>query len=87
MGNGAASTRGVAWTMEVVWPGAKPAWFARCGDKSYGPTDLETAKQAAMAFARGAESFPAHDLAVTFAGQVNLNANPWVVISGTNHVP
>jgi hypothetical protein len=64
--------------MEVIWPGAKPAWFARCGAQSYGPTALATAKQAAMAFAKGAKSFPAHDLAATFAGQVDLNANPWV---------
>jgi hypothetical protein len=86
--------RGVAWAMDTGWAFGKSAWFARCGDKSFGPTaDAETAKQAAMAFAKGATSFPAQGLATSFSGPVNLNANPWAVAEmnstnqkGTEHV-
>jgi hypothetical protein len=70
--------RGVAWVMEVGKPFGQVAWYARCGDSSYGPTSLETAKRAALSFARGAESFPESGMASSFCGQVNLHADPEV---------
>jgi hypothetical protein len=71
--------RGLAWCMETGWVWGKTAWFARYRDRSYGPTDLKTAKKAAMAFATGAASFPDKDLATTFDGPVNLNADHMLV--------
>jgi hypothetical protein len=68
--------RGLAWCMEVGWPFSKSAWYARCGDKSYGPTDLKTAKKAALAFANGANAYPENGLGRTFDGEVNLHADP-----------
>ena len=50
--------RGIAWAMESGGPFKKVAWFARYRDVCYGPTDSETAKQAAVAFTKGATSFP-----------------------------
>jgi hypothetical protein len=50
--------RGIAWAIDTGWPFKKPRWYARCGDQSYGPTKLDTARRAAMAFANGAKSFP-----------------------------
>jgi hypothetical protein len=70
--------RGVAWVAEVGKPFKQVAWYARCGDSSYGPTKLETAKQAAMAFARGAKSFPKIGIASSFTGEINLHADPEV---------
>ena len=70
--------RGVAWVIEVGKPFGKVAWYARCGDLSYGPTNLETGKQAATAFAKGAKSFPESGIACSFTGQVNLHADPEV---------
>jgi hypothetical protein len=68
--------RGVAWAIEVGKPFGKVAWYARHGDASYGPTDVNTAKQAAMAFAGGAKSFPDSGIASSFSGVVNLHADP-----------
>jgi hypothetical protein len=70
--------RAVAWVIEVGKPFRKVVWYARCGDKSYGPTKLETAKQAAMAFAKGAKLFPLSGIASSFTGQINLHADPEV---------
>jgi len=70
--------RGVAWVMEVGKPFGKVAWYARCGDLSYGPASLENAKHAAMAFAKGAKSFPESGIASSFTGAVNLHADPEV---------
>jgi hypothetical protein len=68
--------RGLAWVIEVGKPFGKVAWYARCADSSYGPTNVETAKQAAMALARGAQTFPDAGLAFTFSGPINLHADP-----------
>jgi hypothetical protein len=68
--------RGIAWCMETGWAWKKTAWYARYRHKSYGPTDLKSAKRAAMAFATGAASFPANGLAMAFEGPVDLNAEP-----------
>ena len=70
--------RGLAWVMEVGKPFGKVAWYARCGDRAYGPTKFETTKQAAIAFARGAKSFPESGIASSFSGPVNLHADPEV---------
>ena len=64
--------------IEVGKSFGKVAWYARCGDQSYGPTNLETAKRAAMAFAKGAKSFPEFGIASSFLGPVNLLADPEV---------
>jgi hypothetical protein len=71
--------RGIAWAIEIGWPFKKVAWFARYRDKCYGPTDSETAKRAAIAFTKGATSFPEQGLATTFTGPINLNADPILV--------
>jgi len=71
--------RGIAWAMESGGPFKKVAWFARYRDVCYGPTDSETAKQAAVAFTKGATSFPDQGLATTFTGPINLNADPVLV--------
>src|SRR5262249_9670543 len=70
----------LAWVMEVGWPFKKKidCWYARCGNKTHGPTDLHTAKQAALALANGATSFPEHGIAMAFDGTVNLHADPEV---------
>ena len=70
--------RGVAWVINTGCPFGKTAWYARFKDQSYGPSNLETAKQAAMAFAKGAKSFPKRDIARAFTGPVNLFADPQV---------
>ena len=51
---------------------------ARFGNLSYGPCGLEIAKRAAMAFAKGAQSFPESGIASSFNGPVNLHADPEV---------
>ena len=61
---------------ELGKPFGKVAWYARCGDLSYGPARLETAKQAAMAFAKGSQSFTESGIASSFMGPVNLHADP-----------
>jgi hypothetical protein len=66
---------GVAWAFEVGWPFGKSAWYARCGDNSYGPTDLKAAKQAALAFATGGP-LPQSKRGSAFTGPVNLHADP-----------
>ena len=76
--------RGVAWVIEVGWPFKKVAWYARCGDSSYGPTDFNTAKHAAMAFAKGAKSFPQSGIASSFTGPINLHADPEVAAEMRN---
>jgi hypothetical protein len=68
--------RGIAWAIDTGWPFKKPRWYARCGDQSYGPTKLDTARRAAMAFANGAKSFPASGVARSFIGPINLHADP-----------
>jgi len=68
--------RGLAWAIEIGWPYKKTAWFARYRDVCYGPTDSETAKQAAVAFTKGAPSFPDQGLATTFTGPIDFNADP-----------
>ena len=56
----------LAWVMDAGWPAGKSCWYARCGDRRCRSTDLEDAKSAAEAFARGA--------AGGGLGAVNLNA-------------
>jgi hypothetical protein len=68
--------RGIAWCMETGWVWGKTAWFACYRDQRYGPTDLKTAKRAAIAFATGVEHLPANGLAMAFNGPVDLNAEP-----------
>src|SRR5262249_19725825 len=77
-GGGFNTERGVAWVINTGRPFGKTAWYARCKHQSYGPSNLETAKQAAMAFAKGAKSFPMRDSARAFTGPVNLFADPQV---------
>ena len=50
--------RGLAWVMDVGWVARKAVWFARCGNQSYGPTDIADAKQAAFAMVTGARIEP-----------------------------
>ena len=71
--------RGIAWAIEIGGPFKKVAWFARYRDVCYGPTDSETAKRAAIAFTKGATSFPDQGLATTFTGPIDLNADPILV--------
>ena len=73
---------GVAWVINTGWLFGKAAWYARFKDQAYGPSNLETAKQAAMAFARGAKSFPDRDVARAFRGPVNLQFNAAVQKGG-----
>jgi hypothetical protein len=67
--------KAVAWVIEVGWPFGKTAWYARCGGNSYGPTDFNTAKKAALAFVTNAPP-PECDGARAFTGRVNLHADP-----------
>jgi hypothetical protein len=68
--------RGIAWVIETGWPfGKSKWWYSRCGDKSYGPTDFETAKRAAIAFVTGAE-LPNEVRARVFGGPVDLKTDP-----------
>jgi hypothetical protein len=46
--------------------------------------ELETAKQAAMAFAKGATSFPPNGIASSFTGEVNLHVDPEVAAEMRN---
>jgi hypothetical protein len=64
--------RGLAWVMDVGWIARKHVYFARCGNRSYGPTDFADAKQAAFAMAIGAPIEPVGE-ARSFIGQVFLN--------------
>jgi hypothetical protein len=66
--------RGLAWVIDVGWPFGKSAWYARCGDRSYGPTDLRAAKEAARAFVTGAP-LTGDEHASAFVGPVNLNVD------------
>ena len=70
---GYESPRAAAWVIEVGWPFGRAAWYARCGEKSFGPTSFAIAKQAAFAFVTGA-ALPAG--ARSFIGLVDLNAEP-----------
>jgi hypothetical protein len=72
---GYETERALAWVIEVGWPFGQSAWHARCGDRSYGPTDFNIAKQAAAALASG-RSFPKHGCAKLFNGPVDLNVPP-----------
>lgn len=72
---GYVTPRAVAWAIEVGWPFGQSAWYARCGDRSYGPTDFHIAKQAAAALATG-QSFSDHGSAKEFDGPVDLNVPP-----------
>ena len=63
--------RGLAWAIDAGWPLGHTAWYACCGEKSYGPTSLSTAKQAARALLTGAP-LPTDDNAV-LTGPVDLN--------------
>ena len=74
--------RGLAWAIEVGKPFKRIAWYARCGETSYGPTNLETARRAAIALANGAKSFPTSGIATSFAGAINLHADPEVAAEG-----
>ena len=60
------------WVIDVGRPFGKACWYARCGDESYGPTSLSTAKQAARALLTGAP-LPKEDNARLFTGPVDLN--------------
>ena len=64
--------RGLAWAIEAGRPLGRTVWYARCGDKSYGPTSLSTAKQAARALLTSAP-LPKDDNAKLFTGPVDLN--------------
>jgi hypothetical protein len=67
--------RAVAWLMEVGWPFGKTTWYARCGDKSFGPTTFAKAKEAARALITGAP-LPQDANAHAFVGPIDLNAAP-----------
>ena len=70
---GGYNTRRVlASAIEAGWPLGRTAWYACCGDKSFGPTSLSTAKQAARALLTGAP-LPKDDNARLFTGSVDLN--------------
>lgn len=51
--SGFDQNRPLAWLMEVGWLAGKPAWCARLGPMSYGPTSLAKAKAAATAMVLG----------------------------------
>src|SRR5262249_39384993 len=70
--------RGIAWVFDAGWPFGKSAWFARCRDRSYGPTNFKTAQTAAKAFVTGAP-LPEDTGARSFGGPVDLNTNPHVI--------
>jgi hypothetical protein len=61
--------RALAWVMNTGWISKQPRWWARCGDKSFGPTTLARAKAAAEAMVRDATIEPA-ECAVEFRGLV-----------------
>jgi hypothetical protein len=54
---GYETPRAVAWAIETGWSYGRSVWYARCGDRSYGPTNFYIARQAAAALALG-RSFP-----------------------------
>ena len=72
---GYETERTLAWALEVGWPFGRSAWYARCGDRSYGPTNFYIARQAAAALAHG-RSFPDREMATAFDGPVDLNTPP-----------
>jgi hypothetical protein len=63
--------------MNTGWASKQPRWWARCGDKSFGPTTLARAKAAAEAMlndapieaAEGATEFRGHVPDVTLFTQ------------------
>ena len=64
--------RPVAWVMDIGDP--KPLWYARVGDKSWGPTtSLNRAKAAALAIVNDAP-LPEDEHAKSFTGPVDLTA-------------
>jgi hypothetical protein len=77
--------RGLVWAIEAGWPLGRTAWYARCGEKSYGPTSLSTAKQAARALLTGAP-LPKDDNAKLFTGPVDLNRAA-LMASNTDNAP
>jgi hypothetical protein len=60
--------RALAWVIEVGWPFGRSAWHARCGDKCFGPTDFNKARQASRALVNGAQG--------SFTGLIDLNLPP-----------
>jgi hypothetical protein len=72
---GYRTERALAWVIEVGWPWGKSAWYARCGDRSYGPTTLGIAKRAAESFVSGAP-LPQDKGACSFEGPINLHVVP-----------
>ena len=61
--------RALAWVMNTGWINKEARWWARCGDKSFGPTTLARAKAAAEAMLNDAPIEPAEG-AVEFRGLV-----------------
>jgi hypothetical protein len=72
---GYKTEQALAWVMEAGWPWGKVAWYARCKDRSFGPTNLRLARRAAEAFVTGA-SLPQDKGARAFTGPVDLNVEP-----------
>jgi hypothetical protein len=69
---GYETERALAWVIDTGWPFGIASWYARCGDRSYGPTNLVIAKQAAEAFVLGAP-LPEDDSGHSLSGPVNLH--------------
>jgi hypothetical protein len=71
--------RGLGWTMNAGWVAGRSIWYARVGNKSYGPTSLADAKAAALALVLGA---PVENDELICLGPVSLNAVAATVLDG-----
>jgi len=69
---GYETPRAVAWAIETGWPFGRSVWYARCGERSYGPASYDVARQAGAALALG-RTFPKRENATLFDGPVDLN--------------
>src|SRR5262249_37226952 len=63
--------RGLGWAVNGGWVTGRSIWYARVGNKSYGPTTLADAKAAALALLLGV---PVENDELICLGPVNLNA-------------
>lgn len=63
--------RALAWVIDTGWVVGRASWYARCGDRSYGPTGCVDAKAVAPALVTGV---PLEKDELAFAGAVDLTA-------------
>jgi hypothetical protein len=71
--------RGLGWAMNAGWVAGRSIWYARVGNKSYGPTSLAGAKAAAQALLLGA---PVENDELFFLGPVDLNVVAAAALDG-----